>query len=681
MPWTVNPDHGYLEQYSTGESIDAFLAINVDAATAPGTDPVLPDASGEVTITGGQVASGTTSNVIRTHSTAASQFVVEVQQSGSAASSTSSLNGVSHFDSGAFTVSSGFVSLSGTAVGRTITGNSGGALSPTAGNWNILAAAVAAGTSPITTSGAASTLTINAQRAQAIAATNASNVGLAAFNSADFSVDANAFVSASGTGIVKTLTGTTSGGARPPTAGNINIAGSHGLNATGAVSTITVAVNNTLTLGDLTPLGAGVNALTLTTGDLNIAAGNLEMPTTSSSTVGVYTYNAVRFLHAFGTTNCFLGTESGNFTMSGQGNTGLGHSTVPAITSGNRNLGAGPGALLLLTSGSDNVAVGNAALDTITTSSNNVAIGSFALTNCTTSNNTAVGQQAGANLASNGAMTAIGYSSLNLATGDRNTAVGHTSLDAVTSGERNTAIGALAGTNVVTGSNNILMGHNVASAYTGSEGSNIVVGHAGVAAESNTIRIGTNGSSTAQQNRAFVAGITAVTVSASAPVGVDTNSQLSSLGFGTALQVFTSNGAGVSPSWQAPVTNTVGNSAIASGSAISLTTATNANVTSISLAAGTWLVSAICMFGGTPVVSGPQQASISTTSVTHTNLGDNSVQAAWLTSPFAAGNCPITIPGYQLVLGGTTTVYLVASGVFSGGTMTAYGRISAVKIV
>lgn len=43
----------------------------------------------------------------------------------------------------------------GTSVGKTITGNSGGALSPTAGNWNIL------GSGSITTTGATSTLTLS----------------------------------------------------------------------------------------------------------------------------------------------------------------------------------------------------------------------------------------------------------------------------------------------------------------------------------------------------------------------------------------------------------------------------------------------------------------------------------------------------------------------------------------
>jgi len=45
------------------------------------------------------------------------------------------------------------IAVSGSVVGQTITGNSGGALSPTAGNWNLL------GSGSITTSGSGSTLT------------------------------------------------------------------------------------------------------------------------------------------------------------------------------------------------------------------------------------------------------------------------------------------------------------------------------------------------------------------------------------------------------------------------------------------------------------------------------------------------------------------------------------------
>jgi hypothetical protein len=48
------------------------------------------------------------------------------------------------------------IGLSGSAVGQTITGDSGGALSPTAGNWNIVSTA----TNGIETTGAGSTLTV-----------------------------------------------------------------------------------------------------------------------------------------------------------------------------------------------------------------------------------------------------------------------------------------------------------------------------------------------------------------------------------------------------------------------------------------------------------------------------------------------------------------------------------------
>jgi hypothetical protein len=87
------------------------------------------------------------------------------------------------------------IAVSGSVVGQTITGQSGGALSPTAGNWNILGASTAAGTSPVTSSGSGSTLTINVQKSQAIAATDATKVGVCNFNSAQFTVDANGFVS------------------------------------------------------------------------------------------------------------------------------------------------------------------------------------------------------------------------------------------------------------------------------------------------------------------------------------------------------------------------------------------------------------------------------------------------------------------------------------------------------
>lgn len=88
--------------------------FTVDAHTNPGTNPVLPDSTGNVTVTGGQVAAGTTTNVIRTDSLAANTYTIEVQRSQAVATSTIGDNGVSHFNSADFTVdSNGFVSAIG----------------------------------------------------------------------------------------------------------------------------------------------------------------------------------------------------------------------------------------------------------------------------------------------------------------------------------------------------------------------------------------------------------------------------------------------------------------------------------------------------------------------------------------------------------------------------------------
>lgn len=246
--------------FSGGSVTEAFA---VDTFTAPGTNPVLPNGSGIITVTGGQVAAGTTANVIRTDSLAANTYTIEIQRSQAVASSTIGDNGVAHFNSTYFTVdANGFVSINGGAIGETITGNTGGALSPTAGNWNILGTSTASGTTPVQTAGSGSTLTVQVQKAQAIASTNATNVGLAAFNSAQFTVDGNGFVSTSGSAIPNTITGQ-SGGPLSPSAGNWNIfgavtaAGTSPVVTSGSGSTLTVDVQTSqaLAAADATKIG------------------------------------------------------------------------------------------------------------------------------------------------------------------------------------------------------------------------------------------------------------------------------------------------------------------------------------------------------------------------------------------------------------------------------------------
>jgi hypothetical protein len=194
-------------------------SINVQA----GTSPVTPDAGGAITLNGAVVAAGSTP--IQSNGTGAHTLAIQVQRAQTSPTSNANLAGMASFDSTDFTVdANGFVALSGAGAGQTITGQSGGALLPTAGNWNIFGASTAAGTSPVATSGSGSTLTVNVQKAQALAATDATKVGLCNFKNTNFTVDANGFVSLSGTGAGQTITGD-SGGALSPTAGNWNILG------------------------------------------------------------------------------------------------------------------------------------------------------------------------------------------------------------------------------------------------------------------------------------------------------------------------------------------------------------------------------------------------------------------------------------------------------------------------
>jgi len=77
--------------------------------------------------------------------------------------------------------------------------DSGSAI-PIANVLNILGTSVASGTTPVETTASGGTVTVEVQTSQAIAGTDASKIGLAAFNSAQFTVDVNGFVTFAGGG-------------------------------------------------------------------------------------------------------------------------------------------------------------------------------------------------------------------------------------------------------------------------------------------------------------------------------------------------------------------------------------------------------------------------------------------------------------------------------------------------
>ena len=113
VQFAVDPN-GYVTLAGPTPPVPPILQFEVDASTPPGTNPVVADVTGKVTITGGQVAAGKTANVIRTDSLAANTYTVEIQRSQAVDSSTIGDNGVSHFNSAQFTVDdNGFVSIVG----------------------------------------------------------------------------------------------------------------------------------------------------------------------------------------------------------------------------------------------------------------------------------------------------------------------------------------------------------------------------------------------------------------------------------------------------------------------------------------------------------------------------------------------------------------------------------------
>jgi hypothetical protein len=225
-------------------------------------------------------------------------------------------------------------------------------------------------------------------------------------------------------------------------------------------------------------------------------------------------------------------------TGDGTENTAVGAAALLLNTTGARNTAVGASALLNNTTGSDNTAVGIQALTSNTTGFVNTATGRFALlSNTTGQENTADGASAlrnntignhdtavgrGALLSNTEGIdnTGLGWSALlNNTTGSQNTAVGGNALSSNTTGFLNTAVGQGALLSADAGNNIALGDHAGANLTTG--GNNIDIGNAGVTDESNTIRIGSQGTQTAT----FVAGISGTAVVGDAVV-VDANGQL-----------------------------------------------------------------------------------------------------------------------------------------------------------
>ena len=153
---------------------------------------------------------------------------------------------------------------------------------------------------------------------------------------------------------------------------------------------------------------------------------NLTM-TDSTATQGNVLKAGVLFLHNFGTSNTFLGSNAGNLTMSGRQNTASGYNALMSNTTGAFNTATGFQALLSNTEGSVNTASGWNALASNTIGTDNTASGYNALLSNTTGElNTASGVGALRDNTTGSSNTASGYRALfSNTTGTFNTAIGY----------------------------------------------------------------------------------------------------------------------------------------------------------------------------------------------------------------------------------------------------------------
>jgi hypothetical protein len=254
-----------------------------------------------------------------------------------------------------------YTSSGGVPVGSilTLTGNTGGPVGPdVSGNINL----VGAGVISVTGNPGTDTLTIS------ISGSGGTN---------EFETDS---------------------GTAAPASGIIDIHGGSNINTSGATNVVTINLDNTVSISGSMTAGTGFIA---TTGDVNIEAGNLDLPTTlSDASEGVININSVPFIQNLAG-NIIVGQGAGNFTF----NTSLavkniivGEGAFGDVTTGNNNVVIGVDSTLTGTSATNNVIIGANTAGGITSGSGNILIGEGTGSTflSTESNNIVIGNPASA---------------------------------------------------------------------------------------------------------------------------------------------------------------------------------------------------------------------------------------------------------------------------------------------
>ena len=201
-------------------------------------------------------------------------------------------------------------------------------------------------------------------------------------------------------------------------------------------------------------------------------------------------------------TNCIaIGGNAMNSTAgnAADGIVAIGHDALTALTTGAENIAIGYQCMDAVDDGAENIAIGYQAMSGETSGAQSIAIGSEALkvantTGAGTVGNIMIGHNSGIAITTGGRNTVIGawsmqsnqtgyyntglgYNSLQIATGNSNTMVGYQAGDGITSGTNNTGIGESVAFDV-DANNQTCVGSGATSASTGAN--TVVLGNANV---------------------------------------------------------------------------------------------------------------------------------------------------------------------------------------------------------
>lgn len=298
----------------------------------------------------------------------------------------------------------------------------------------------------------------------------------------------------------------------------------HGLlkgDAAGAVSALPAATNGQLPIGSTAadPVLATITAgsgITVTNG-----AGSITIAA-SGGGGGIGTLEADDTNTATGATVTIAGDTTNIFTTANNAST-LTISQGPALVLPATDAGLAQGV----------ISVGGQVIASFA-GTDNVYVGPFTGNGVGSSFNVGVGAQCLSAIASGTQNVALGLNSLtSLDNGNGNISIGHNACTTLNSNTAvyNVGIGESALSSLGTGGANVAIGLNAGAVLTSTETSNIYLLNNGVTGESNTIRIGTQGSTLGQQDACAIAGIFGATVDvlSGVPVVIDNTGLLGTI--------------------------------------------------------------------------------------------------------------------------------------------------------